>query len=191
MEKEKIPEDVGHERKAYVVRIIGWSLMALAVLVSLGGWLGETLHDAVLRGAFVYLFLLLLFRLAGRRTLGQLTTFDFVLVLIISEAVQPALTGEGGSISQSFMIVVTLIGLDIALTQIKRMSPTMETWMEGRPLVLMRHGKFLPDRAKFAMVDEEEVLASARSNQGVSENQKIKWAVLETDGKISVVPEPG
>ena len=71
--------------------------------------------DAVTRGAAVYLLLLIIFRLSGRRTLAQMTNFDFVLLLIISEATQNAMIGEDYSVTNGALVVLTLVGLDVLL----------------------------------------------------------------------------
>ena len=74
--------------------------------------------DAVARGATVYLLLLVIFRLAGRRTMAQMTSFDFVLLLIISEATQNAMIGEDYSITNGALVVLTLVGLDVLLSHV-------------------------------------------------------------------------
>ena len=68
--------------------------------------------DAIVRGLMVYLFLLILFRIAGRRTLGKITNFDFVLLLIISEATQNAMIGNDYSVTNGFLVILTLVGLE-------------------------------------------------------------------------------
>ena len=79
--------------------------------------------DAVTRGAAVYLMLLVIFRLAGRRTLAQMTSFDFILLLIISEAAQNAMIGDDFSLTNGALVIMTLVGLDVMLSQVKRWSP--------------------------------------------------------------------
>ena len=69
--------------------------------------------DSVIRGAVVYLFVLLIFRIAGKRALSEVTTFDLVLTLIISEAIQQALIDSDNSITNAFLILVTQVGLDV------------------------------------------------------------------------------
>jgi uncharacterized membrane protein YcaP (DUF421 family) len=75
--------------------------------------------DVILRGIAVYVFLLLVFRIAGRRTLSQITTFDFVLLLIIGEATQQALLGDDFSVTTGFLVVATLLVIDIGLSLLK------------------------------------------------------------------------
>lgn len=146
--------------------------------------------DAIYRGVVIYMLLLFIFRLAGRRTLGQITTFDFVLLLIISEATQNAMIGEDHSITNAMLIIISLVGLDIVLSLLKQWSPLAERWLEGRPMILVEHGRSLTDLMKKARVDEADVMTAARTKQGLERMSQIKYAVLETSGEISIVPEP-
>ncbi|MGH8473021.1 MAG: DUF421 domain-containing protein, partial [Gammaproteobacteria bacterium] len=82
--------------------------------------------DAVLRATAVYFFLLLVFRIAGRRMLSEMTTFDFVVVLIVAEATQQGLLGNDFSVTNAFLVIITLIGIELALTALKRRSERIE-----------------------------------------------------------------
>src|SRR5688500_3124063 len=102
--------------------------------------------DAVLRSVVVYAVLLLLFRVAGRRTLAQITTFDFVLLLIIGEATQQALLGEDFSITNAFIIIATLLFIDVVLSLVKSHSRRMEKVLDGVPTIIVENGRCLKDR---------------------------------------------
>jgi uncharacterized membrane protein YcaP (DUF421 family) len=144
--------------------------------------------DAVARGAAVYLMLLVIFRIAGRRTLAQMTSFDFILLLIISEAAQNAMIGDDFSLTNGALVVLTLVGLDVLLSQVKRWSPGAELWLDGQPTIIVEQGQPKLDIMKRARVDEKDVLAAARETQGLERMDQIKYAVLETSGGISIVP---
>ncbi|HKY73676.1 MAG TPA: YetF domain-containing protein [Nitrospira sp.] len=144
--------------------------------------------DSVARGAAVYLLLLLIFRLAGRRTLAQMTSFDFVLLLIISEAAQNAMIGDDYSVTNGALVVLTLVGLDVLLSQVKRWWPMAERWLDGKPTIIVEHGRPKIDIMNNARVDERDVLAAARETQGLERMDQIKFAVLETSGGISIIP---
>src|SRR5512141_3158944 len=101
--------------------------------------------DAIVRGLAVYLFLLILFRIAGRRTLGNITNFDFVLLLIISEATQNAMIGNDYSVTNGFLVILTLVGLDIVFSFMKQRFPAMERYVDGLPLVLVDQGRPLKE----------------------------------------------
>jgi uncharacterized membrane protein YcaP (DUF421 family) len=147
--------------------------------------------ESVVRAAAVYLVLLLLFRIMGKRALGQITTFDFVLLLIISEAVQNAMVGENYSMTNGLVLIITLVLIDTLLSLVKQRSPRIEMWLEGVPLVVVEHGRPVRDRLNRARVGESDVLAAARLSHGLERMEQIKYAVLERDGEITIVPEAG
>jgi uncharacterized membrane protein YcaP (DUF421 family) len=144
--------------------------------------------DTILRAGAVYLFLLLVFRLAGKRTLGESTTFDFVLLLLIAETTQQAIVAEDASITASFLAILTLIGLDILFAVLKARWKNLDRWLEGMPLIIVENGRPLRDRMKQEYVDEDDVLTSARE-QGLERMDQIRFAVLERSGSISIIPE--
>ena len=147
--------------------------------------------DAIVRGLVVYLFLLILFRIAGRRTLGSITNFDFVLLLIISEATQNAMIGNEYSVTNGFLVILTLVGLDIVLSYMKQRFPVMERYLDGLPLILVDQGRPLKELMHRARVDERDILAAAREKHGLERMDQIKYAILETNGMISIVPKTG
>ena len=144
--------------------------------------------DAIGRGLVVYLFLLLVFRLAGKRTLAQITTFDFVILLIIGEVTEGALVDGDHSITNSFLLITTLVGVDVSLSVLTSYFPALEKYTSGTPIVLVEHGKTKESRLKRARVTEEDILAAARELQGLERMEQVKYAILETDGKITIVP---
>lgn len=144
--------------------------------------------DSVLRAASLYVFLMIVVRLSGRRTLGQMTNFDFVLVLIISEATQNAMLGDDFSMTNGFLVILTLIAMDIGLSLWKQRSPRLELWIEGTPTILVDHGRPLADRLERARVDPQDILKAARELQGLERMDQIKYAVLERSGTISIIP---
>lgn len=95
-------QDPQFERTIQRARYVGWSLMTLTLAAALAGVFGAERAGYVLKAGAVYLFLLLMFRIAGRRTLGEMTTFDFILVLIISESTQQALVGNDPTLFTCF-----------------------------------------------------------------------------------------
>jgi len=145
--------------------------------------------DAVLSAFSVYAFLLVVFRIGGKRTLGQTTTFDFVLLLIIAETTQQALLGDDFSVTNAFLLITTLIGLDVALSLLKRKWPKLDRLVEGVTMVIVEHGNPLWDRMLKARVDESDVLTAARELQGLKRMDDIEYAVLERGGGISIVPK--
>jgi len=145
--------------------------------------------DAIARGVVMYFFLLVLFRIAGRRTLGQMTNFDLVLLLIISEATQNAMLGNDFSVTNGILVILTLVGIDIGLSLLKQYFPQVERHLEGLPLVLVDRGRPLKDLMHKARVDEQDILSSAREKHGIERMEQIKYAVLEAHGGISIIPK--
>jgi uncharacterized membrane protein YcaP (DUF421 family) len=145
--------------------------------------------DAVLRASAIYFFLLFIFRLSGKRSIAQITTFDLILLLIISEATQQALLGQDFSLTNAFLVILTLVGIDIGLSLLKQRSPRIEKLLEDEPLIIVEEGRPLLDRMKKVRVDEEDVLIAARVLQGLERMDQIKYAVLERNGGISIIPK--
>ena len=144
--------------------------------------------ESVIRPTFVYLFVLVLLRLTGRRTLAQITTFAFVLLLIISEACQQALIGVDNSMINSAIVVATLIGLNILMSLLKQRSRWFDRLLDDIPVLIVQDGKPLKDRMYEARVDEDDVLDAARENCGLERMEQIRHAILERDGQISIIP---
>ena len=144
--------------------------------------------DMVLRGLAIYIFLMIVFRVSGKRSLSQVTTFDFVLLLIIAEVTQQGLLGEDYSIINVFVLIVTLIGLDIGLSVWKQHRPKVAQVVEGVPLILVEDGKPIRERMDKARVDDDDILTSARELQGLERMDQIKYAVLERNGGVTIIP---
>lgn len=102
--------------------------------------------DSVLRAAAIYFFLLLIFNVAGKRALSETNTFDFVVLLIISEATQQAMMGDDLSLTNSLAVILTLIGLSIVMSVWKYHSPALENILTGGPVILVENGRLLVDR---------------------------------------------
>jgi uncharacterized membrane protein YcaP (DUF421 family) len=144
--------------------------------------------ESVARVIAIYIFLLLVFRIAGRRTLAQMTTFDLVLILIISEQTQQAMIVDDSSLTHAFLMILTLVGFDVALSLVKRRFPRVEKWLDGTPTIIVENGQPLKERMEKSRVDESDVLAAARELQGLERMDQIKYAVLERSGDISIIP---
>jgi uncharacterized membrane protein YcaP (DUF421 family) len=147
--------------------------------------------ESVIRGAGIYLVLFVILRLSGRRTMSDMTAFDFVLLLIVAETTQQALLGEDFSLTNSAILIVTLFALDILISLLKDVSPRFQRIMDGSPTVLISHG--VPDERALrrARVSLGEVLESARSTHGLARLDQIRFAILEARGTISIVPDAG
>ncbi|GAB3389344.1 DUF421 domain-containing protein [Azotobacter armeniacus] len=144
--------------------------------------------DAVLRAAAIYLILLVLFKIAGRRTLADITNFDLLLLLIIGEATQQALLGDDFSFINAVIVIVTLIVIDVGLSLVKLRFGRIDALIEGTSTLIVEDGRPLKKRLSEARLREEDILLAARQSQGLEQMQQIKYAILEKNGKISIIP---
>lgn len=145
--------------------------------------------DMVFRALAIYLFLVIVFKVAGRRALLQMTSFDLILLLIISEATQQALLGEDFSITGAMITITTLVVVDIIFGLLKKYFSTVENILDGTPVILVENGVPLADKLKKVDVSCDDILVSARQNHGITELKKIKYAILECNGHISIIPD--
>ncbi len=145
--------------------------------------------DMVFRALAIYLFLVIVFKVAGRRALLQMTSFDLILLLIISEATQQALLGEDFSITGAMITITTLVVVDIIFGLLKKYFSTVENILDGTPVILVENGVPLADKLKKVDVSCDDILVSARQNHGITELKKIKYAILERNGHIFIIPD--
>ena len=144
--------------------------------------------EAVVRAILIYSVLYLLMRISGKRTLSDMNAFDLLLLLIISEATQQAMVDNDHSFTHSVILITSLVGLDIFLSLIKRSSNCVENVLDSTPLLLLENGRPIVDHLRKERVSEEDILAAARQTQGLTDLKKIRYAILEANGKISIIP---
>jgi len=144
--------------------------------------------DSIIRALVVYLLLLIIFRIAGKRALSQQTTFDLVLVLIISEAVQQALLDNDNSMTNAVLVVLSLVAFDIIVSKASFRSEKLSKWLEGKPVVLMEEGRLHPQYMARERVTTAEILQAGRDKHGLARLEQIDYAVVEQSGDITVVP---
>jgi uncharacterized membrane protein YcaP (DUF421 family) len=144
--------------------------------------------DAVLRASAVYLFLMLVFRAFGKRSLAQITMFDFVMLLIIAETTQQALLGEDFSLTNAALLIATLFSVDYLFDAVKRRLPWFDRAAEGAPLIVVKDGQPIEERMRACRIDVDDVLYAAREHQGLEELAEIRYAVLEKNGSITIIP---
>jgi uncharacterized membrane protein YcaP (DUF421 family) len=145
--------------------------------------------DSIIRGALVYVIMLFIFRMAGKRTLASIDTFDLVLTLIISETLQQALINDDNSMTNALLLVLTLVGLDILLSLLKDRVPALGRVLDSTATVVVKGGKMQHESLKKERVDESDLLSSARLHHGISTLAEIDYAVVEKSGEISIVPK--
>ena len=144
--------------------------------------------DSVIRVVVIYVFLLVVFRLSGKRTLAEADTFDLLTLLIISETTQQAMVDHDHSITNAVILITTLTGMTVLMAALSRRFPSFGKLVDDVPEIIVENGKPLTERMKRSRLDEHDVLEAARELQGLERLDQIKYAVLEKSGEISIVP---
>jgi len=139
----------------------------------------------VLRAGVVYLFVLFLLRLAGKRQVGQMGTGEFVAILLISNAVQNAMNGGDNSITGGLILSAVIIGLSVLIDYLTYKSRRMENLFQGVPTVLVHNGRMIQKNLERERLSVHELRALLR-RQGVHDVGEVANAILESNGSISV-----
>jgi uncharacterized membrane protein YcaP (DUF421 family) len=142
--------------------------------------------EFVVRAAAVYLFLLVLLRLTGKRQVGQLSPFDLVLLLVLSNAVQNSMNGGDNSLTGGLLLALTLVALNFLIGLLTARSKKLETLVEGRPQVLIHNGLLFEEVLASAQLSRHELQAALR-RAGCASIHEVRTAVLENNGGISVI----
>lgn len=152
-------------------------------------WTLETpWYELVLRGTVIYFFMFLLMRIWGRKHLGQVTTFDFILLLFISEAVQNSLVDDEKSLFGGMIVILTFLFWNTTINILSYRVPLIEKLVNGRPKVIIKNGRIIEEiRHQEHMSDQE--LFTALREEGVEDLSKVKKATIETNGHISVIQD--
>lgn len=145
-------------------------------------------YDIIVRTTVVYFFLLFGLRVAGKREMGQMTIFDLVVILVISNAVQNAMVGANTTLLGGLVAAATLLTINSAIGQLRYRNKLIARWIGGSPTPIIEDGKFLPQNLAKEALSEDEVLMAIREH-GIFDAEEVQHAFLETDGSISVVPK--
>lgn len=140
-----------------------------------------------MRTLAIYFALYIVLKIAGNRTLLRMTSFDFILLLIISEATQQAMLPDDLSVTSAIIAIVTLFSIDILFSFIKTYNPFIDRFMDGSPIILVENGKLLQWRMKKVHLTVDDILEIARNKQGVERLEQIKFAILEKNGDVSII----
>jgi len=144
--------------------------------------------EVVIRVAVIYLFLLAAMRVMGKREFSQMAPMEFVTLLLIPEIVTGALVGDDHSITSAMIGIATLFVLVFTVSTLTHLSRRAAVVLEGTPTVLAHRGRFLEHNLDRERVTAEEVYGELRK-RGLERIDQVRWAILEGDGKIAIVPE--
>ncbi len=157
----------------------------LAEVFSCPSWL--IVLGIVGRTVIIYLFVVIGIRLLGTRELGRLNAYDFVLIVVLANAVQNALVGGDNTLVGGLVSALTLLLMNLLCTWLLNRFPWLEKHVSGEPVVLVSDGRAQWERMKSEGVTRDELMAALREH-GVTGLGDVRLAVLEVDGDISVVP---
>ena len=146
----------------------------------------NTLLEIILRTGIIYVVVLVGLRLTGKREVGQMTPFDLVLLLLIANAVQNAMTGPDTSVTGGIIAAATLLVLNMIVTRLVFLNRKVREVVEGSPTLLIRHGKILQENLDKEQIPAESLRQALREHS-VSNVRDVNIAVLEVDGSISVL----
>jgi uncharacterized membrane protein YcaP (DUF421 family) len=142
--------------------------------------------DIVLRAIVVFVFLMVLIRVIGRRELSSLQPFDLILLIILGDAVQQGLTQDDYSLTGALLAVGTIALLQVFVSWVSYRFPRTRRLIEGTPIIVVQDGEAIERNLKRERLDIDDVAEEARQ-QGIAHLSDVKWAVLETTGKISFI----
>jgi len=140
-----------------------------------------------LRAVIIYCALLVMVRVSGRRTVGQFTPFDLLVVMLLSESVSSGLNGGEESVTGGLLAAATLVALNVLIAFATSRSAGLQTLMEGRPVLVGRDGKIFTDVLKKHRVPVSDVEQALR--EADCEQDEMKFACLEADGQISILKD--
>ena len=146
--------------------------------------------EIVLRTAVVYVVVLVLLRVAGKRELGQMSAVDLVVILVIANAVQNAMTGGDNSLIGGVIAASTLVAMNLFFGRVANRIPLLGHLFTSEPTLLLDDGKLIESHLERENVTRQDVEMSAREH-GIGDLKDIEAAILERDGSISVIPREG
>src|SRR5438552_8549064 len=146
--------------------------------------------DLAIRAVVLFTFIFLLTRVIGRRELSSLEPFDLILLIVIGDAVQQGLTQDDYSVTGSLIVVSTFAIMQVLVSYASFRFPVLRPALEGEPIVIVQDGKPIERNLKRERLTVGEILTEARQQQ-LARLDEIEWAVLETSGKISIIPKAG
>ena len=144
--------------------------------------------DLAIRAVVLFGFVYLLTRIIGRRELSSMEPFDLILLIVIGDAIQQGLTQDDYSVTGALIVIGTFAVLQILISYLSYRFPRLRPALDGEPLVVVQDGTAIEKNMHRERITLEEVMVAARQQQVASLDQ-IAWAVLETSGKISVIPK--
>jgi uncharacterized membrane protein YcaP (DUF421 family) len=144
--------------------------------------------DLVLRAIVLFAGVYVLLRVVGRRELAQMEPIDFILLIVLGDAIQQGLTQDDYSVTGAFIVIFTIAAIQVVVGYLTYRSRKLRAVLEGEPVILIENGRVIGRNLRRARIAEDELAEEARLSQ-LTSLQDVAWAVLETSGKISIIPK--
>jgi len=146
--------------------------------------------DLVLRTLVVFGFILIVTRVIGRRELSGLEPFDLILLVVLGDLVQQGITQSDYSVTGALIVIATISLLTVAVSAASYRFRRLRPVLEGEPMILVENGRPIERNLRRERLSVEEVEGEARLQQ-IESLRDVRWAVLETNGRISFIPREG
>jgi uncharacterized membrane protein YcaP (DUF421 family) len=143
--------------------------------------------DLVIRATVIFFFVFLVTRVVGRRQLSQMEPFDLILLVVVGDLVQQAVTQSDESVTGALIVISTIALLSVALSWISYRFRSLRLVTEGEPIVLVQDGRTIERNMRRERITREDIEEEARQSQ-ISSIEDLRWAILENDGNISCIP---
>jgi uncharacterized membrane protein YcaP (DUF421 family) len=142
--------------------------------------------DIVFRAVFLYIFVVFVMRVIGRRELSSMTPFDLILLIVVGDALQQGLTQDDYSVTGAVLAVATIATLQVFTSYLSFRSRRARKLLEGQPLVVVEKGKLVDQNLKRERITPDEVTEEMRQQQ-IGSLDEIEWGILESNGSISFI----
>jgi uncharacterized membrane protein YcaP (DUF421 family) len=143
--------------------------------------------DLPIRATVIFLFIFLVTRVAGKRELSSMEPFDLILLVVIGDLVQQGITQSDYSVTGALVVISTITVLTVVLSYVNYRLRSLRSMLEGQPVVLVDNGRMIEQNMRRERITVEELESEGRLQQ-VASVEDMRWAVLETSGRISVIP---
>jgi uncharacterized membrane protein YcaP (DUF421 family) len=145
-----------------------------------------SLLELIVRGTVMYLFLFLMFRVVIRRRVGAVGMADILIMVIVADAAQNAMSGEYKTVTEGFVLVATIFAWNYTFDWLNYHVPALQEWLEPPPLLLIQNGRLLHRNLRHEFITEDELKSKLREH-GVSDYAQVQTAHMESDGTVSVI----
>jgi uncharacterized membrane protein YcaP (DUF421 family) len=142
--------------------------------------------DIVVRAIFLYIFVVFVMRVIGRRELSSMTPFDLILLIVLGDALQQGLTQDDYSVTGAVLAVATIATLQVFTSYLSFRSRRARKLLEGQPLVVVEKGKLVDHNLKRERMTQDEVAEEMRQQQ-IGSLDEVEWGILESNGSISFI----